>query len=79
MNAKLTKDGWLELVPTTQEEFDILHYMANKNGAFHVNGTRYFSGNDSSAKPQLGNATFLYIATAGWTFDKSFIDRMLGK
>lgn len=73
MKAELTKDGWLNLTPETQEEYDILMFMSDKKGVFRSNSYTYKN------EPSLGNCTFNYTATAGWTFDKNFIDRMLNK
>jgi len=77
LKAELTKDGWLSLIPETQTEFDVLKYMYEKNGVFRTNGV--ISNYKISDNYQLGNAKFSYIATAGWVFDKRFVDRMLNK
>lgn len=76
VKAELTKDGWLNLIPETQEEFDVLSYMHSKSGVFRTNGV---VSNTRLGERRLGNASFRYIATAGWTFDKGFIDRMMNK
>ena len=74
MKCELTKDGWLNLTPETEEEFNILNYMQLKSGVFRSNGVQFYG-----EYAHLGNCTFQYIATAGWTFDKTFIERMLNK
>ena len=73
MKVELTKEGWLNLVPETQEEFDILKYMTDNNGVFRSNGTVYHS----KLPVMVGNSKFTYVATAGWLYNKNFIESML--
>lgn len=71
MKAKLSKDGWLNLTPETQDEYDILMFMSEKGGVFKTNGYKYFES------PSLGNCDFCYTAAAGWTFDESFFEKVI--